>query len=117
VPVTHLFAGIPTADFAAALDWYERLLGGAPDRFPHDTEAVWQLVDNGLVYVVLDHERAGNALLTLIVDDVDGWAEQARRRGVAVPEIAASPGLRRTGFDDPDGNRIQIAQIVVPQPD
>ena len=36
-----LFAGIPVADYAAALRWYERLLGAPPTFFPHDTEAVW----------------------------------------------------------------------------
>jgi hypothetical protein len=45
IPPTNLdlFAGIPVADYAAALSWYERLLGEAPTFFPHDTEAVWEL--------------------------------------------------------------------------
>ena len=38
-----LFAGIPVADFAAALAWYERLLGFPPTFFPNDREAVWEL--------------------------------------------------------------------------
>jgi hypothetical protein len=36
-----LFAGISVAGYAAALPWYERLLGSPPAFFPHDTEAVW----------------------------------------------------------------------------
>jgi predicted enzyme related to lactoylglutathione lyase len=111
VSVTHLFAGIPTADFAAALGWYERFFGAPPDRFPHETEAVWQLVENALVYVLLDDERAGSALLTLIVDDIDAWSEQARQRGIAVPEIETTSAVRRTSFNDPDGNMIQIGQV------
>lgn len=35
-----LFAGIPVADYAAALSWYQRLLGEAPAFFPNDREAV-----------------------------------------------------------------------------
>jgi predicted enzyme related to lactoylglutathione lyase len=111
VSITYLFAGIPTAEFATALSWYERLFGVAPDRFPHDTEAVWQLVEGGLVYVVLDQKRAGSALLTLIVDDIDEWGVRARGRGIAVPEIGPGSGLRRATLSDPDGNRIQIAQV------
>jgi len=38
-----LFAGIPVADYTAALKWYERLLGSPPTFFPHDKEAVWSL--------------------------------------------------------------------------
>jgi len=30
-----LFAGIPVADYAAALKWYERLLGSPPTFLPH----------------------------------------------------------------------------------
>jgi hypothetical protein len=39
-PNLDLFAGIPVADYAAALAWYERLLGFPPSFFPTDTEAV-----------------------------------------------------------------------------
>ena len=109
--VTHLFAGIPTGNLAAALAWYERLLGRPPDRFPHEHEAVWQLVDGALIYVVLDPERAGRGLLTLIVDDIDGWADEVRARGIAVGEIDRTPGLQRTTLCDPDGNTIQIGQV------
>jgi hypothetical protein len=33
----YLFAGIPVSDYAAALAWYERLLGSPPSSFPNDT--------------------------------------------------------------------------------
>jgi hypothetical protein len=55
--ITHVFAGIPTGDFEIALGWYERLLGRPPDRYPHHTEAVWQLADTGLIYLVADSEQ------------------------------------------------------------
>ena len=32
----YLFAGIPVDDYAAALTWYERLLGSPPAFFPND---------------------------------------------------------------------------------
>jgi len=35
-----LFAGIAVSDFAAALTWYEKLLGTPPAFFPNDAEAV-----------------------------------------------------------------------------
>ena len=54
IPTTNLdlFAGIPVADYAAALSWYERLLGSAPTFFPHDTEAVWELASHRFVFIV-----------------------------------------------------------------
>ena len=45
-PTLDLFAGVPVADNAAALKWYERLLGSPPTFFPHDTKAVWELAEH-----------------------------------------------------------------------
>ena len=42
----HVYAGLRVRDFQASLPWYERLLG-EPAFFPHDTEAVWTLGDDG----------------------------------------------------------------------
>jgi hypothetical protein len=55
IPTTNLdlFAGIPVADYAAALSWYERLLDSEPTFYPHDTEAVWELAEHRYVYIVL----------------------------------------------------------------
>ena len=66
-----LFAGIPVADYAAALKWYDRLLGSEPTFFPHDTEAVWELAEHRYVYIVQQPEPAGHAMHTLFVDDLD----------------------------------------------
>jgi len=47
-----LFAGIQVGDYAAALKWYERLLGYPPTFFPQDKEAAWELAEHRYVYVV-----------------------------------------------------------------
>ena len=47
VAVRHTFAGLAVADYAAAYDWYARVLGRPADMFPHDMEAVWQLTPSG----------------------------------------------------------------------
>ena len=66
-----LFAGIPVADYAAALKWYERLLGSPPTFLPNDIEAVWELAEHRYVYIVQQPEHAGHAMHTLFVDDLD----------------------------------------------
>jgi catechol 2,3-dioxygenase-like lactoylglutathione lyase family enzyme len=69
--ISHVFAGIPVADYDAALAWYERLLGRPPDVIVTDKEAMWQVADRGWIYVVGETKRAGNALLTLLVDNLE----------------------------------------------
>jgi catechol 2,3-dioxygenase-like lactoylglutathione lyase family enzyme len=95
--VTHLFAGIPVSDLDAAFAWYEDLLGRPPDLRPHEREAVWYLGDGRSVYVVLDEERAGNALVTLAIDDL---GERPTEPGPGGMPIAV--------LHDPDGNRLQL---------
>jgi predicted enzyme related to lactoylglutathione lyase len=99
------------ADYEAALPWYERLFGGPADFFPHSTEAVWRAAGNGWVYVVEDPERAGRALLTLLVDDLDEQLAGLAERGLEPGPIDTLPGkVRRAAIADPDGNRISFGQ-------
>jgi predicted enzyme related to lactoylglutathione lyase len=109
--ITFLFAGVPVADYEAARPWYERLIGREPDMLPHDHEAAWQLSETGWIYVVADAERAGRALVTILVDDLDEWIAGLAERGIACEPIETLPRkVRRTAVVDPEGNRIAFGQ-------
>ena len=111
-----LFAGIPVADYAAALKWYERLLGSPPTFFPTDTEAVWELAEHRYVYIVQQPEHAGRARHTLFVDDLDALVAQIAVRGLeptqretysnGVRTHALRQCRREITYRDPDGNEI-----------
>jgi len=102
-----LFAGIPVADHAKALKWYERLLGSPPAFLPHDTEAVWELAEHRYLYIVQQPENAGHARLTLFVDDLDALLLQIADRGLdPAKREAYSNGVRKITYRDDDGNEI-----------
>ena len=102
-----LFAGIPVTEFTTALTWYERLLGSPPTFFAHDTEAVWELAEQRSVYIVQLPERAGHAMHTLFVDDLDARVAQIAARGLDPAERETySNGVRKVTYRDPDGNEI-----------
>jgi catechol 2,3-dioxygenase-like lactoylglutathione lyase family enzyme len=102
-----LFAGIPVSNYAALLEWYERLLGFPPAFFPTDTEAVWELAAHRYIYIVQEPEHAGHARLTLFVDDLDALVTQIAARGItpAEQEIYTN-GVRKISYRDADGNEI-----------
>ena len=103
----HLFAGLHVRDFAAAVPWYERLLGAPPSFYAHATEAVWTLAEDRSVYVCEDAGRAGGAALTLFVDDLDGLVAGIAARGLEPAERETySNGVRKVLFRDADGNEI-----------
>src|SRR2546423_13787564 len=102
----HLFAGLRVRDFAAARAWYGRLLG-EPTFFAHATEAVWTLADDRSVYVVEHADGAGNAVLTIFVDDLDARVAAVAARGVEPDErLTYSNGVRKALYRDPDGNEL-----------
>ncbi|MFI5079465.1 MAG: VOC family protein [Streptosporangiales bacterium] len=108
----YLFAGIPVNDYAAALAWYERLLGSPPSSFPHDTEAVWELAEHRLVYIVQRPEHAGHAMHTLIVDDLDSQVNGIAQRGLEPAQRETYPnGVRKITYVDPDGNEIGFGGV------
>ncbi len=103
----ELFAGIPVADHAAALVWYERLLGSRPAFFPNDTQAVWELAEHRYMYIVQRPERAGHAVSLLFVDDLDGLVAQIADRGLDPAERETyANGVRKVTYRAPDGNEI-----------
>lgn len=104
-----LFAGVPVSDYPRAVAWYQRLLGAEPAFVPNEREAVWELADHRYLYVELLPDRAGRAMSTLFVDDLDGWVDGIRSRGIVpTSEEAYANGVRKVLYRDPDGNEVGL---------
>jgi predicted enzyme related to lactoylglutathione lyase len=109
--VNVLFAGIAVTDLGAAIEWYERLLGGPPDMAPNERERCWRLTGESWIYVVAEPERAGQSLVTVMVDDLDERLAGIRARGIEVGEIQTiNESTRKAEIADPEGNRIGFGQ-------
>ncbi len=110
---SHLFAGLPVRDFAAAQAWYERLLG-EHSFMPHAREAVWTLAEDRSVYVVQDADRAGQGLVMVFVDDLDAQMAEIAARGLEPDKRETYPnGVRKLTFRDPDGNEFSFGGAPV----
>jgi catechol 2,3-dioxygenase-like lactoylglutathione lyase family enzyme len=105
-----LFAGNPVTDYQRALAWYEQLLGSEPAFLPNPTEAVWELAEHRYLYIVALPERAGYAVHTAFVDDLDQRLASIKARGLqpAATETYDN-GVRKVTYRDPDGNEISFA--------
>jgi catechol 2,3-dioxygenase-like lactoylglutathione lyase family enzyme len=102
-----LFAGVPVRDYERALAWYERLLGRPPAFFPDETEAVWQIGEHRYLYIDVLPDRAGHAIHTLFVDDLDERIAAISSRGIEpVSQEAYDNGVRKVTYRDSDGNEI-----------
>jgi glyoxylase I family protein len=116
MPITHLFAGVAVSDFAAARRWYEALFGRPPDMLPKEGEAVWHVTTFGSVYVTADPARAGSALVTIAVSNLDEHTTALAARGLSLDELGAdSSALQQLTITDDDGNCIKFSADP-PQP-
>jgi hypothetical protein len=106
-PNTDLFAGIPVADYAAALAWCERLLGSPPAIIPDDTGAERELAEHRFVYIEKRPEHAGHARHTIFVADLHALVAAIAGWGLAAAaQETYSNGVRKVTYRDPDGNEI-----------
>jgi predicted enzyme related to lactoylglutathione lyase len=112
---THLFAGCAVADLAAARVFYEAVFGRAADLVPNDRELCWDLGGGRWVYAIAHEAKAGGAIVTVLVDDLDEVVAACAARGVAPAEVRPEgPSGRKARFLDPDGNELAFAQVSAP---
>ncbi|MGW6528666.1 VOC family protein [Streptomyces venezuelae] len=104
-----LLSGIPVSDYASAVTWYERLLGGPPTFSPNDVEAVWKLAEHRYLYIEHLPDHAGHARLTVFVGDFDERVARIADRGLAPAQRDTyANGVRKATYRDPDGNEIGL---------
>jgi predicted enzyme related to lactoylglutathione lyase len=102
-----LYAGIAVSDYAAALSWYERLFGCPPTFVASDIEAVWELAEHRSIALEHRPERAGHAMVTVFVDDLDALVAGTTERGLTPITRETYPnGVRKALYVDPDGNEV-----------
>jgi hypothetical protein len=96
-----------------AVAWYTRLLGRPADIVPNDDEVMWRLADAAWLYVVRDARRAGHALVTLCVADLDLAVAGIAARGITggPVEIIGDAGRKAT-FTDDEGNAISFIEVT-----
>jgi predicted enzyme related to lactoylglutathione lyase len=110
--VDVLFAGIAVADFDAAVAWYTRLLGRPADVIVTDDEVMWRFADAAWLYVVGDRKRAGHALVTLSVADLDMTIADIAGRGITGRPIEfVGDSARKASFTDTDGNSLAFIEV------
>jgi predicted enzyme related to lactoylglutathione lyase len=107
-----LFAAVSVSDFEGALDWYTRLFGRPPDINVKGDEVMWRITEGAWLYVILDRNRAGTAVVTLSVGDLDSMSARIAARGIRTEsfETVGDAGRKAT-FRDADGNVLSFVEV------
>ena len=101
-------------DVDAGRDFYTQTLGFSELYF--DEEGRWaKLERGGMEIAIAEGEPEEGGVAHVDVDDVKAEAERLRAAGVEVGVVLElHDELRILDVFDPDGNRIQLAQLLAP---
>ncbi|MFC3713217.1 VOC family protein [Sphingoaurantiacus capsulatus] len=104
-----LFAVACVSDMAASEAWYEKLLGRPADDHPMPTLTQWRWGPAG-IQLVHDADRAGKSLMTIVVPEMSATRRALASRGIAFGDDMQGDFGIIAQIDDPDGNRITLAE-------
>ena len=107
--VQNVLAGVAVTDIKSAAKWYELLIG-QPGKQPMKEVFEWSLPNGGVLQLLEDSKRAGSSSVTFSVSDIDSHVDQLAEHGVAVLERSHSRDVSTAILQDPDGNRIVLAE-------
>ena len=104
------------SDLDQARDFYVGLLGFS-EVYRDDDDRWLRLAKDEVELQVAEEESVGDpegeAVVTLVVDDVKAEGERLRAAGVDVGVVLEIPGtIRLLDINDPDGNRVQLSEDV-----
>jgi predicted enzyme related to lactoylglutathione lyase len=107
------FTGVPVSALLPARGFFERLFGRPADVVVSESEVMWRVTTNAWLYIVVDEARAGHALTTIAVDDLDAALSELGNRGLTPAEVEmVGEAGRKATLCDPDGNRVAIIEVA-----
>lgn len=107
-----LLASLPVANLRESKGWYEHFFGRVADVVPNENEVMWWVVGTSWLYVIEDPKRAGRAVVTISVSDLDLFVAELVSRGISAGPIeAVGDEGRKSNVIDGDGNVISVIQV------
>lgn len=110
--ITEVTLGIPVVDLARSRDWYERLLGFAPELEPVAGMAEFRVAGAWLQLMEVRAPRPGWAF-RIGVQNLETEFGRLRAGGFEPTEIETVPGvIRFLQLRDPDGNAVSLYELL-----
>jgi catechol 2,3-dioxygenase-like lactoylglutathione lyase family enzyme len=108
--IQGLFAVACVSDMERSVKWYAGLIGREPDDRPMDGLVQWRETNSAGLQLVLDVEKAGASLVTIVTPNMD-----RAREALSVANLELEPDVQGdfqviAEISDPDGNRITLAE-------
>lgn len=110
--IDNAIASVAVQDFAAAMAWYEALVGRPADSTPMPGVAEWKFPRGGWLQVYRLPERAGSGSCTLAVSDIEEIVAHVQKLNIDASRRSPSAKVKTLMIVDPDGNHIAFAEAI-----
>ena len=110
--IVNAIASLAVSDLPAAIAWYEKVLGRAPDARPMAELAEWAFERGGWLQLYVGPERAGKGSVTLAVTSLDEQLAALRASGAEPGSPTVSAKVKVAMIRVPDGNSIAFAEAL-----
>lgn len=109
--IAELYAVALVSEMERSEEFYTALLGRGPDDRPMDGLIQWRgVAGQAGLQIVVDLERAGRGNMTLVVPTMSAARSSLSERGLSLgDDIQGDDGVLAQ-IDDPDGNRLTLAE-------
>lgn len=108
--IQKVFSVACVTDLEKSIRWYAALIGREADDRPMDGLAQWHIGENAGLQLVLDIEKSGTSLITMIIPSMNEARERLGESGIQLePDIRGDFGIIAQ-ISDPDGNRVTFAE-------
>ncbi len=108
--VQELFAVACVSNMERSVEWYTGLIGREPDDRPMDGLVQWRNLGGAGLQLVLDAERAGRSLVTIVTPKMDDSRSELSSHNLELgPDIRGDYAVIAQ-IRDPDGNEITLTE-------
>lgn len=106
----NVLASMAVKDLRKATQWYERVLGRAPDATPMKEIAEWKFDGGGGLQIYHLPERAGEGSCTLVISNLKQHIAQLDALGIDTHQQTKDAKIDTVMITDPDGNHLAFAE-------
>ncbi|MSU88083.1 glyoxalase/bleomycin resistance/dioxygenase family protein [Rhodobacteraceae bacterium 2CG4] len=110
MPLTAIYAQLNSSDLSESAAWFTVLFGRPPDARPMDGLLEWHHGSTAGMQLFEDAAKAGSGTMTLIVERLDDDIARLAAAGLAVGASQQADQARIVRLQDPDGNRVVLAE-------
>ena len=112
--IKNALASVAVKNLKSSANWYQNLLGRAPDSIPMSEVVEWKFEGGGWLQVYESKQHVGTTSVTLAVTDINDQVSFLKKLNIDAGKPVITEKVKMVMIKDPDGNSIAFAEALDP---